>query len=76
MAVMMTGFVSLKEQVAILAKSMKMLAASVKKKDEQITFMMNKITSLTGKDAATSEQSQNPSLHKGEENSTNATKEL
>ena len=54
MAVMMTGSVYLEEQVALLAKSMEMLAASVREKDEQIAFMMNKITSLTGKDAATS----------------------
>ena len=76
MAVIMTGSVSLEEQVALLAKSMKMLAASVKEKDEQIAFMMNKITSLTGKDAATSEQSQNPSLHEKKENSAKAAKEL
>ena len=55
MAVMMTGFVFLKEQVALLAKSMEMLATSVREKNEQIAFMMNKITSLTEKDAATSE---------------------
>ena len=52
-----------------------MLAASVREKDEQIAFMMNKITSLTGKDAATSGQSQNPSLHEEEENSAKAAKE-
>ena len=51
---MMTSSVSLEEQVALLAKSMKMLAASVREKDEQIAFMMNKITSLTRKDAASS----------------------
>ena len=44
MAMMMIGSVSLEEQVVFLAKSMKMLAASVREKDEQITFMMNKIT--------------------------------
>ena len=57
MTVMMTGSISLEEQVAIIAKSMKMLAASFREKDEQIAFMMYKITSLTGKDAATSGQS-------------------
>ena len=75
MAVMMTGSVSLEEQVALLAKSMKMLATSVREKDEQITFMMNKITSLTEKDAATSGQSQNPNLHEEKENSAKAVKE-
>ena len=34
MTVMMTGFTSLEEQVALLAKSMEILAASVKEKDE------------------------------------------
>ena len=63
MTVMMTGSVSLEEQVALLAKSMKMLA------------VMNKITSLTGKDVATSGQSQNPSLHEKKENSAKARKE-
>ena len=54
MVVMMISFVSLEEQVALLAKSMEMLAANVREKDEQIVFMMNKITSFTRKDAATS----------------------
>ena len=36
MTVMMTGSTSLEEQVALLAKSIKILAASVKEKDEQI----------------------------------------
>ena len=75
MEVMMTGFVSLEEQVALLAKSMEILTANVKKKDEQLAFMMNKITSLTGKEAATSEQSQNPSLYKKKKNSAKAAKE-
>ena len=75
MAVMMTGSVSLEEQVTLLEKSMEMLAASVREKDEQIAFMMNKITSLTGKDAATSGQSQNPSLHEKKKNSAKAAKE-
>ena len=76
MAVMMTGSVTLEEQVALLAKSMEMLAASVREKDEQIVFMMNKITLLIGKDAATSKQSQNPSLHEKEIFFAKATKEL
>ena len=46
---MMTGSTSLEEQVALLAKSMKILAANVKEKDKQITFMINKIITLTGK---------------------------
>ena len=75
MAVMMTGSVSLEEQVAMLAKSMEMFAASVREKDEQIALLMNKITSLTRKDAATSGQSQNPSLHEEEENSAKVAKE-
>ena len=75
MAVMMIGSISLEKQVAILAKSMEMLAASVKEKDEQIAFMMNKITLLNEKWATTSEQNQNPNLHEKEENSTKAAKE-
>ena len=72
MTVMMTGSTSLEEQVALLAKSMEMLAASVKEKDEQIAFMMNKIATLTGKGSTTSEQNLNPNLHEEEENSTKA----
>ena len=49
MTMMMTGTTSLEEQVALLAKSMKILVASFKEKEEQITFMINKITTLTGK---------------------------
>ena len=45
----MTDSISLKEQFSLIPRSMEMLAASVKEKDEQITFMMNKITMLTGK---------------------------
>ena len=51
---------------------MKILAASIKKKDEQIAFMMNKITTLIGKRLAISEQNLNPNLHKEEENCTKA----
>ena len=72
MTVMMTGSTSLEEQVALLAKSMEMLAASVKEKDEQIAFMMNKIATLTGKGSTTSEQNLNPILHEEEENFTKA----
>ena len=68
----MTGSTSLEEQVAFLAKSMEILAASVKEKDEQIVFMMNKIAMLTKKGSATSEQNLNPILHEEEENSTKA----
>ena len=67
----MTGSTSLEEQVAFLAKSMEILAASVKEKDEQIAFMMNKIATLTRKGSTTSEQNLNPNLHE-EENSTKA----
>ena len=69
---MMTGSTSLEEQVALLAKSMEILATSVKEKDEQIAFMMNKIATLTGKGSTTSEQNLNPNLHEKEENSTKA----
>ena len=76
---MMTSSVSLKEQVAILAKSIKMLAANVKEKEKQIAFMINKITSLTKKGLAISEQNQNLNLHEEEEeeeeNSAKAAKE-
>ena len=41
MIMMMTSSTSLEEQVALLAKSMEILAVSVKEKDEQIAFMMN-----------------------------------
>ena len=51
---------------------MEILATSVKEKDEQIAFMMNKIATLTGKGSATSEQNLNPILHEKEENSTKA----
>ena len=71
----MTGSTSLEEQVALLAKSMDILAVSVKEKDEQIAFMMNKITLLIGKEAATLEKSQNPSLHKEKENFVKVVKE-
>ena len=47
----MTGSVSLEEKIALLAKSMELPVANVKKKDKQITFMMNKITSLIEKRA-------------------------
>ena len=69
---MMTGSTSLEEQVALLAKSMEILTASVKKKDEQIAFMMNKIARLTEKGSTTLEQNLNPNLHEKEENSTKA----
>ena len=65
--VIMTGFMSLKEQVTLLAKSMEILVANVKEKDEQIAFMMNKITTMTGKRSATSEQNLNLNLHEKEE---------
>ena len=60
----MIGSTSLEEQVALLAKSMEILAVSVKEKDEQIVFMMNKIATLTGKVSTTSEQNLNPIFKK------------
>ena len=60
----MTSSTSLEEKVALLAKSMEILPASIKKKDEQIAFMMSKIAMLTGKGSATSEKNLNPNLHK------------
>ena len=45
----MIGSTYLEEQITLLTKSMEILVANVKEKDEQITFMMNKITMLTGK---------------------------
>ena len=68
----MTDSTSLEEQVALLAKSMEIFAASVKEKDEQIIFMMNKITTLTEKRSTTSMQNLNLNLHEKEENSTKA----
>ena len=70
----MTSFISLEEQVALFVKSMEMLAIRVKKKDEQIAFMMNKITSLTRKGSTTSEQNQNLNMHEKEKNSVKAAK--
>ena len=73
MTVMMTSSTSLEEQIALPTKSMKILAASIKEKDEQIAFMMNKIAMLTKKGSDTSEQNLNPNLHEEEkENSTKA----
>ena len=63
MIVMINGSTSLEEQVGLLTKSMKILAASVKEKYKQIAFMINKITTLTGKRSATSEQNLNLNLH-------------
>ena len=57
MIVMTTSSTSLGEQVALLTKSVENLVANMKEKDEQIAFMMKKITSLTKKEATTSEQS-------------------
>ena len=70
--VMMVGSTSLKEQVALLAKSMEILVASVKEKDKWIVFMMNKITTLIGRGSTTSEKNMNLNLHEEEENSTKA----
>ena len=72
MTVMMIGSISLEVQVTFLAKSMEILTASVKEKDKQIAFIMNKIVTLTGKGSATLEQNLNPNLHEEKENSTKA----
>ena len=62
MTMMMTSSTSLEKQVAFLAKSVKSLAANMKKKDEQIAFIMEKITILIGEKPTTSNQNQFPSL--------------
>ena len=64
---MTIGSTSLEEQVVLLAKRLKALAASVKEKDEQIAFKMEKITNLIGK--TTLEQNQHPSLQEEGKNS-------
>ena len=73
MTVMMIGSTSLEEQVTLLAKSMEILAASIKEKDKQIAFMMNKIVTLTGKRSAILEQNLNPNLHEEEEENSTKT---
>ena len=52
---MMTNSTSLKEQVAFFAKSLEMLMESMKEMDEQIAFMMQRVTSLTSKGPTTLE---------------------
>ena len=54
MTMMTISSTSLEEQAAFLAKSVESLPVSMKVKYEQITFMMEKITTLTREKSATS----------------------
>ena len=49
MNVMTTGTTSLEEQVAIFVKFVETLAASIREKDEQIAFLMDRMATFTGK---------------------------
>ena len=58
---------SLEEQVTLIA-SVESLVVNMKAKDEQITFMMEKITMLTGERSITSNQKQHLSFQEEGEN--------
>ena len=62
MTVLTTSSTSLEEQVALFAKSVESLATIVKAKDEQIVFMMEKITTLIGEKLTNSNQKQHIGL--------------
>ena len=55
----------------ILTKSVKNLVASIKVKDKQIAFIMEKITTLIEEKSNNSNQKQHLSLHEEGENSAN-----
>ena len=71
---MTIGSTSLEEWTIFLANIVEALMTPVKEKDEQIAFMMNKITSLTSKRLVTMEQKHDPSLQEKAKNTSKVVK--
>ena len=66
---MTTGTTSLEEQIALLTKIVDTLTATIQEKDKQITSMMEKIFSFTGKRSDTSDENRHSIFQKDGENS-------